>query len=81
MLNRIEVQSTNIDKNATTQKVVEGINYCFSRHVDTQSLKVGYNLLKSMKVPEADINTLMLLLAAICAKHYKYGYMAAHNSK
>ncbi len=71
---------TNNSPTENTDVVIEGINYCFSQRVDSQSLKIAHDLLKSMKLPESDINTVMFMFAATCAKHYKFGYIAARNN-
>ncbi|WP_371374295.1 hypothetical protein [Sporomusa aerivorans] len=69
-----------VNGNSNIDAVTEGITYCFSRSVDCQSLKVARNLLKSMKLTEADINTVIFMFAASCAKHYNYGFTAAKNN-
>lgn len=65
--------------NEKSHTVIEGINYCFSRCVEERSLEITYDMLKSMNLPEADINTVIFLFAATCAKHYKNGYKAGRN--
>lgn len=68
------------NENQETSVIFEGINYCFSKRVDERSLKIILDILRCMRLPASDINTLMLLFAATCAKHYKDGYTAAlHN--
>lgn len=63
--------------NKIINTTVEEIGYCFSQNVDNRSLNIAYRLLESMKLPEADINTIIFMLATTCAKHYQYGYNAA----
>ncbi|CVK18424.1 hypothetical protein [Sporomusa sphaeroides] len=69
-----------MNSNSNTNVIVEGINYCFSRRVDSQSLKIAHDLLKSMNLSESDINTVIFMFAATCAKHYKHGYLEARDT-
>lgn len=61
-------------------KVAESIDYCFSQRIDKNSLKILHDLLDGMKVAESDINTVVFMVAAACAKHYKSGFMEAQQS-
>jgi hypothetical protein len=60
--------------------VMQGIDYCFPQYVDKQSIKTVCDILKNMKVPDSDINTVMFIFAASCAKHYKQGFTAARDN-
>lgn len=73
------INNNHDEQDRSTAVVIEGIQHCFSRSVDSESLKIALEMLKSMKLPDSDINTLMFMFAASCSKHYKYGYVAAQN--
>lgn len=72
------ISTININ-NKGTNDIIESINYCFSNRIDLQSLKIIHDVLEDMNLSEPNINTVMFLFAATCAKHYKYGYCAAHK--
>lgn len=62
-----------------SKAVYDGIGHCFSRRVDDQSLVMIQNMLEEMNMPSADINTMLMFVAATCEKHYRNGYMAGRK--
>lgn len=56
---------------------IQKINLSIPQCIDEQALKIVHNILIETKIPDSDINMVMLYVTAACVKHYKQGYVKA----